>query len=229
VRRDLNLNEPARLKADVFALRQFEHEFFNERGHVAIGTDGAFPLLALEDFGGDIDAQVLFDGDLTREAITFTGLAVIDVVSLGRQNVPAPFADLDHTLCTSPAAAAGRRDIDLMSRQCAQQFSPGGNRNGFLIVDENIDVARSDQLPLRKQNQHHQHQDNSGEHADAEKYFRHGELSRGQRSEIRGRGSDYGSEFLTSKRKVKESCGPVHFPDPWSLIPNSQLKCPRTT
>ena len=72
-----------------FAFGNGKLEFFNERGFVVIGDDGAFPFFHAEHFFRDLDVHVGFDVNLAGQTAAFSCFAFADVGQLGRQNVAA--------------------------------------------------------------------------------------------------------------------------------------------
>ena len=62
-----------------FAFWNGKLEFFNERGFVVIGDDGAFPFFYAEYFFRYFDVHISFNVDLTRQTAAFARFAFADV------------------------------------------------------------------------------------------------------------------------------------------------------
>ncbi len=79
VRRAFDLNVAAGPEVDDLALGQLEHEFLDEGRDVVVGPHGTGPLTDAEHGLRDTDAQVVRDGDLTRESLAGRRLAFRDM------------------------------------------------------------------------------------------------------------------------------------------------------
>ena len=166
MRRGFDLDVAAGAEGNFFAFGNGKLEFFNERGFVVIGDDGAFPFFDAEHFFRYFDVHVGFDVDLTRQTAAFACFAFADVGQLGRQNVAAAAFHDNAALSARTAATAGGGYKDALAGKRAQQFSAGGHSQLFFIIDFDGDVALAHQLGFGKQNHQCQSQDDDGKHHD---------------------------------------------------------------
>ena len=125
-------------------------------------------FLGVECFGRDFDVHVVLDGDLATEPFALGGVFLVDVILFGGQDLAAALMNLDFALGAGAAAAAGATDEHTGVGQRPEQFPPGGNFDRLLVVDQDLDRSRCDQLALGSQDQQNQRDDDDREHRDAE-------------------------------------------------------------
>ena len=166
MRRGFDLNVAAGAEWDFFAFGNGKLEFFNERGFVVVGDDGAFPFFHAEHFFRYFDVHVGFDVDLAGQTAAFACFAFADVGQLGRQNVAAAAFHDNAALSARTTSTAGGGNEDALTGKCTQQFAAGGHSQLFFIIDFDGDVALAHQLGFGKQNHQCQSQDDDGEHHD---------------------------------------------------------------
>ena len=83
VRRALDLNIAAGLEVDIFAGRNFQHQFLDKRCHVAVRADRALPFLHIENLGIDMNLHVLLDRHLATQPNLLAKLLAGHKVALG--------------------------------------------------------------------------------------------------------------------------------------------------
>ena len=104
--RNLDLGIRAGDKVHMFALGKTDNKFLDKCGHVAVGDNGTFPFLDVEDAGRNLYGKVVFDLNLTSETPALLLLSPTEVYDLGRQNVSPTLGDTHTTLAAAAFATA---------------------------------------------------------------------------------------------------------------------------
>ena len=116
--------------------------------------------------------HVLLDRGLAGQAPAFTGLTAGEVGFLGGQHLATTAFDDALALGAGTAAATGGRQKHVIRRQGLQQFATGRHGKGALAVDDDIHVAAGYQLGACGEDDHHQSEDDGGEHANGQEDFK---------------------------------------------------------
>ena len=159
VLRDVDLDVAAAAELEVLAFGQLHDELLEEGRDVAVRDHGALPFLDAQHGFGNPDLEVLLHFHLAAQTPVVLGQLARDEARLGGQDVAAALQHLAFAHAARTAAAAGRRQEDLVVGQRREQRRTAlGGDNPLAVVDVDRHLARRDQFRLRIEKQCDQYQ-----------------------------------------------------------------------
>ena len=105
--RTFNLDVSTGFETDILTFGQFKNQLFDEGGYIAIGANGTLPFLSFEDFRWHFDFHILFNSDLTRQAMSVTSFTFGDMTTFCWQDISTTFMNHHTTLCTGTTSPTG--------------------------------------------------------------------------------------------------------------------------
>ena len=157
VLRNVDLDIAAAAELEVLAFGQFHHELLEEGRDIAVRDHGALPLLDAEHGFGNLYLEVLLHLDLASQAPVLLGHLARDETGLGGQDVAAALDHLAFAHAARTAAAAGRRQEDLVvGQRCEQRRAAFGRDDLLAAVDVDRNFTRRGQFGLCKEKQPHE-------------------------------------------------------------------------
>ena len=159
--RDLRVG--AGLEVHTLALGELDGELFDEGSNVVVGDDLALPFFHAEYFVRDVNLHILFHFHLAGEAPVILELLAREVGQFGGDGCSAAFEDLATALSAGSLSSAGGGKEDALILERIQECAAHRNAHIPLVIDEEVDVARSDQLVFGDEEQHHQNQNDDEE------------------------------------------------------------------
>ena len=157
VLRDVDLDVAAAAEFEVLAFGQLDDELLEEGRDIAVRDHGALPLLDAEHGFGNLYLEVLLHLDLASQAPVLLGHLARDETGLGGQDVAATLDHLAFAHAARTAAAAGRRQEDLVvGQRCEQRRAAFGRNDLLAAVDVDRNFARRGQFGLCKEKQPHE-------------------------------------------------------------------------
>ena len=147
----LDLGVAAWDEVHLLAFGQLNLELFDERGHIAVGDDGAFVFLDAQYVGRDGNAHIFLDLDLAAQAPALLYLFAGEEACLGGQYASAAFQHLAAALAAAAFATAGRRQVDMLFGKGGYEAVAGGNGEFLVVVDGDGYVALRHQFGSQHQ------------------------------------------------------------------------------
>ena len=171
----LDLDVTAGAVVEFLALRHAQHELADEGGDAVVGDHLALPLVDGEYLVRHLHLQVVAHLDLAAQPPVLLGVAEIDVLLLGRQDVAAARHYLTAAHPAGTAAAARRRQHDPAARQRIEQGAAGIglDRPRLVAIDGDLDLALRAQPGLGDQQGDREKADHRREYDNASQYLQH--------------------------------------------------------